>query len=161
MDYLRADTVLLLCVLHLQGSSREEVVGVVRGNSGGFGNIAGIACNPRTSSGNDRQTVRADFVAVPVDVPVCKSGGREERRDDPVPEEMVVGVRGDAPCKEVHHPLGYRCLVCHIRYAPPLPRYDWLCLQLPEVEHQDRHLLRSVHLPHDGRERLDSPWVYA
>lgn len=42
-----------------------------------------------------------------MDVPERKSGGREEGRDDPIPEEMVVGVRGGAPCEEVHHPLGY------------------------------------------------------
>ena len=41
VDDMRADTVLHLCVFHLQGDSREEVVGVVFGNSGGIGNIAG------------------------------------------------------------------------------------------------------------------------
>lgn len=161
VDDMFADTVLLLCVLYLQGSSRKEGVGVVRGNSGGFGNIAGISCHPWTSARNDWQVVRADLVAVPVDVPVRESGGREERRDDSVPKEMVVGVRGGAPCEEVHHPLGYRCLVCYIRHAPALPRYDWLCLQFPEVEHQDRHLIWSVYLPHDGRECLDCTGVYA
>lgn len=160
VDDMCADSVLLLCVLHLQGTSRKEVMGVVLDNNGGFGNIAGIACHPRTSSENDRQTVRADFVAVPVDVPVCKSGGREERRDDSVPEEMVVGVRGGAPCEEVHHPLGHRCLIQPVWYAPTLPRSNRLCLQLPEAEHQDRYIIRSVYLPHDSRERLDCSGIY-
>mgnify|MGYP003325599431 CR=1 FL=1 len=54
VDDMCADTVLLLCVLYIHGSSQKEVVGLVLGNSGGIGNIAGIACHPRTSSGNDR-----------------------------------------------------------------------------------------------------------
>ena len=94
VDGMCADTVLLLCVFHLQGTSREEVMGMVFVNCGSIGNIVGIAYHSRTSAGDGWQVVRTDLAAVPVDVPVCESGGREERRDDPVPEEMVVGVRG-------------------------------------------------------------------
>ena len=156
-----ADTVLLLCLLHLQGPSRKEVVGVVLGNSSGIGSIAGITCHPRTSAGNNRQALRTDVVAVLVDVPLRESGGREERRDDSVLEEMVVDFCAGAPCEEVLHPLGHRCLIQPVRHANALPWYDWFCLQFSEAEHQDRHLLRSIHLPHDSCECLDNPGVYA
>lgn len=71
VDDMCADTVLLLCLLPLQGPSWEEVVGMALGHSGRNGGISDIACRPGISAGNDRKTVRTDVAAVLVDVPVC------------------------------------------------------------------------------------------
>ena len=81
---------------------------------------------------------------------MCFSGGREEGCDDTIPEEILVGFCDDFAIEELPASLGHSGYIFGIRNLVALPWTCRLCLQFPETEHQDRYILRHLHIPHDS-----------